>query len=281
MLAIVLALGASLSWGISDFLGGLKSRSLPLLTVLLVSQGAALLVLALVVIFIGEGPPGGSFLLYAGLAGVGEAVGVAALYRGLAVGVTSIVAPAAATAPVVPIAVGLALGEVPAPIQGVGMALAVVGITISVGRSDSSGVDRRLALASVAFGLLCALGFGAFYVAMDAASEGEIPWALLLARATAVSLFLVAMAATRSSLSLGRRDAAVVGSIGLLVIAADTMYATASTHGVLGVVAALSTLYPLVTIALARVYLDEEVGRRQQLGAATCVAGVVAIAAGV
>jgi uncharacterized membrane protein len=281
LLAVVLALGASLAWGVSDFLGGLKSRTLPLLSVLFVSQGAALIVLAAVVISVGEAPPGGSFLLYAALAGVSEAIGVAALYHGLAVGVTSIVAPTAATAPVVPIAVGLALGEVPAPIQGAGIALAVVGITISVGRSDPAGVERGVALASVGFGLLCALGFGGFYVAMDAASEGEIPWALLIARATAVALFVAAMALTRSRVAVGRRDLAVVASIGLLVIAADSMYATASTHGVLGVVAALSTLYPVVTIALARAYLNEAVDRRQQLGVATCLAGVVAISAGV
>jgi drug/metabolite transporter (DMT)-like permease len=169
---------------------------------------------------------------------------------------------------------------VPAPIQGAGIALAVLGITVSVSRSDTEGVPAGAVGPSVAFGLLCALGFGGFYVAMDAASEGEIPWALLIARATAVALFLAAIAATRSAVAVGRRDLVVVAAIGLLVIAADSMYATPSTHGVLGVVAALSTLYPIVAIALARVYLNEAVGSRQQVGAATCMAGVVAISAG-
>ena len=84
MLAIALALGSSLAYGVSDFLGGLKSRSLPLLAVLLVSQGTALVLLAGVVVPFGEGPPGGSFVLYAAIAGLSETVGVAALYRGLA-----------------------------------------------------------------------------------------------------------------------------------------------------------------------------------------------------
>jgi drug/metabolite transporter (DMT)-like permease len=279
VVAIALALGASLAWGVSDFLGGLKSRSLPLLSVLLVSQGTALILLTAIVASVGEGPPGASFLLFASLAGISEALGVAALYRGLAVGVTSIVAPAAATAPVVPIAVGIVLGEAPGPVQGAGIALAVIGIAITVCRSDPEALATHALVPSLAFGLLCALGFGGFYVAMDAASEGEIPWALLVARATAVLLFAIAVLLARASLAVERGDFVVVASIGMLVIAADAMYATASTHGILGVVAALSTLYPLVTIVLARAYLDEAISRRQWVGVATCLAGVVAVSA--
>jgi drug/metabolite transporter (DMT)-like permease len=281
LLAVALALGSSLAWGVSDFLGGLKSRSVPLLGVLLVSQGAALLLLGVIVVVAGEGPPGGSFLLFAVLAGVSEAIGVAALYRGLAVGVMSIVAPVAALAPVVPLGVGLALGEVPEPVQGFGIALAVLGITVTVCRSDATGPSGNLVGPSIVFGALCAFGFGGFYVAMDAASEGEIPWALLIARATAVALFVAAILVTRSAVAVRRQDVAIITSIGFLVIGADAMYATATTHGVLGVVAALSTLYPIVTIVLARIYLQEQVERRQQAGIALCLGGVVAISAGV
>jgi drug/metabolite transporter (DMT)-like permease len=281
MLAIVLALGASLAWGFSDFLGGLKSRQFPLFLVLLISQGAALAVLALVVIALGEPPPSGEFLLYAGLAGIAETIGVAALYRGLAVGVMSIVAPVAATAPVVPLIVGLALGELPATIQGAGIALAVVGIVLTACRSDSGDAPAQAVGPSILFGALCALGFGSFYVAMDAASEGEIQWALLIARGTSVAVFVAVIAFTRPSPAPARSDVPLIVLIGILIIAADAMYAIASTKGVLGVVAALSTLYPIVTIALARVYLRERVEPRQQLGIALSLTGVVAISAGV
>jgi drug/metabolite transporter (DMT)-like permease len=280
MLAIVLALGASLAWGVSDFLGGLKSRAFPLFVVLLISQGAALTVLVVIVIALGEPPPGGEFLLFAALAGIAETVGVAALYRGLAVGVMIIVAPIAATAPVVPLVVGIALGEMPGTIQAAGIALAVVGIVITACRSDSSEPGQRVG-PSVLFGALCALGFGSFYVAMDAASEGEIQWALLFARATAVVVFVVAVALTRPAPLPQGRELPVIALIGLLIIAADAMYATASTKGILGVVAALSTLYPIVTIALARVYLRERVEPRQRVGIALSLSGVVAISAGI
>jgi hypothetical protein len=79
----------------------------------------------------------------------------------------------------------------------------------------------------VAFGLLTAIGFGSFYVAMDAASEGEIPWALLVARLTAMSVFVAAAALlTRSLPTIGRADTGVVASFGVLIIIADSLYAT-------------------------------------------------------
>jgi drug/metabolite transporter (DMT)-like permease len=280
LLAIALALGSSLTYGLSDFLGGLKSRSLPLLGVLLVSQGAALVALSAFVIPFGEGPPEGSFLAYAAIAGLAECIGVAALYRGLSAGVMSIVAPVAATAPVVPVIVGIALGELPSAIQGGGIALAAVGIVLTACDAESGNLARPGVSASVVFGLLTALGFGSFYVAMDAASEGEIPWALLVARLTAVSIFVATALVARSSLTMKRSDLPVVVSIGVLIIAADSMYAAASTKGLLSVVAVLSSLYPIVTIALARVFIEERVERRQQIGIAMCLGGVVAIAAG-
>ena len=131
MLAVALALAASVAYGISDFLGGLTSRSVALLPVLLVSQGTALILLFMIVVSRGEGPPGGAFLLYGAIAGLSEMVGVAALYRGLAVGVMSIIAGVGATAPVVAVVVGIVLGELPTPIQGVGIVLAVSGIILT------------------------------------------------------------------------------------------------------------------------------------------------------
>jgi drug/metabolite transporter (DMT)-like permease len=157
--------------------------------------------------------------------------------------VVSIVAPVAATAPIVPLAVGIALGEVPGPIQCAGIALAVGGIVITVCRSNPRAAPGPAVGPSIALGLLCALGFGGFYVAMDGASEGEIPWALLIARATAVSLFVATAALTRSA------------------------------------PAVLSTMYPIVTVALARLYMHEPVDRRQGIGIAICICGMAAISA--
>jgi drug/metabolite transporter (DMT)-like permease len=280
MPAVALALASSLVYGLSDFLGGLKSRSTPLLGVLLVSQGAALALLAAFVLARGEGLPAGEYLGWAAAAGVAEAVGVAALYRGLAVGVMSVVAPVASTAPVVPIVAGIALGELPGAIQWAGIALAVTGIVIAASVSPGEGSTREAVRSGLVFGLLSALGFGAFYVALDAASEGDIPWALVIARLIAVALFVAAFAATRLTAAVRAADLPVLAAIGVLIIVADTLYAASSTKGVLGVVAVLSTLYPVVTIALARVFLGEKLERVQQIGIAIVLGGVIAISAG-
>jgi drug/metabolite transporter (DMT)-like permease len=276
--AIALALGSSLVYGVSDFLGGLKSRSLPLLSVLLVSQGSALMLLAGVVVVSGDAPPPGEFLAYAALAGLAEAVGVAAFYRGLAVGVMSIVSPIAATAPVVPVVAAIALGELPGTLQSIGLTLAVAGIAIISLESHQEASSRDLA-PSILFGILTALGFGGFLVAMDAASEGSVVWALLIARLTAVVAFSSVFLATRAQLGVRPREVPVLILIGALIIAADSLYATASTRGLLSVVAVLSSLYPVVTIVLARYYLQERLRRPQQIGATASIAGAVLISA--
>jgi drug/metabolite transporter (DMT)-like permease len=266
--------------------------------VLLISQGSALAVLALIVLGSGADPPSGSYLGYAALAGLSEAVGVAALYRGLAVGVMSVVAPVAATAPVVPLVVAIFLGELPAPIQGAGIVLALAGIAIiSWGkrpeeqppvrcppgevpgaRPDRWRVPPEVGT-SILFGLLTALGFGGFLVGMDAASEGSVPWALLVARLASVAAFTTAFLVRRSPLAVRSRELPVLVLIGLLIIGADSLYAVASTEGLLSVVVVLSSLYPAVTIALARVYLNERLQRLQQVGVAAVLVGAVAIAA--
>jgi len=276
MLAVVLALGSSLVYGVSDFLGGLKSRTLPLLSVLLVSQATALALLTLAwALFAGE-PPDGEHLAYALAAGLAETFAIAALYRGLAVGTMGIVAPIAACAPVVPVAAAAALGELPGSGQSAGIGLAVAGIVlISLERRPATG-GRPLG-PSIVYGLVTALGFGAFLATMDAASEGGVLWALLIARLVTIGIFGAAFAIRRAPLAIPKAELPTIALIGVLVLVADALYATATTEGLLSVVAVLGSLYPVVTIALAHVYLHERLGRIQKLGVAVTLIGATAI----
>ncbi|HYH31552.1 MAG TPA: hypothetical protein VD903_14300 [Pseudonocardia sp.] len=183
--AVGLALVAALGWGVADFLGGRRSRAFGLLPVLLGSQAAALVLLAVAVAALGVPPPESGHLLVAVGAGVSELVGVAALYRGTATGRVGVVAPVAAAAPVVPFAVATALGEVPAPVQVAGLAVATAGIVLAAAGPRAAGGG---APAAVAHGAVSAAGFGGFFVLMAAAGEGGVGWALLVARATAVAV---------------------------------------------------------------------------------------------
>jgi drug/metabolite transporter (DMT)-like permease len=281
MLAVLLALGASLGWGVSDFLGGRKARSAPLLSVLLVSQATALVVVAAFVAVRGVGPSDGRYLLWAAAAGAGEAVAIAALYRGLSVGTMSIVAPVAATAPVVPVAGGLVLGQVPGLSQGIGLGLAIVGLVITSCQPRSASAYTARIGSSVRYGLLAALGFGAFFLALDRASEDDIRWALLTARLTSVAIIstIVFIRGTRGHRPAVRRaDLPTIALIGVLIVAADSLYALATTRGLVGVVAVVGSLHTVVTMALARILLNERLARIQQIGIAASLCGVLALA---
>src|SRR5919107_6207641 len=145
MLAVVLALASSVSWGLSDFVGGLQSRRQALLTVLWVSQGAALLLLAAAV---AAGAPVGhdaAATLWAGASGLLGLSGLAAFYRALSIGTMSIVAPLSATGTVIPVLAGLAAGERPSALQAAGMALAAFGVVLAAREAPGEDAAARRA----------------------------------------------------------------------------------------------------------------------------------------
>jgi drug/metabolite transporter (DMT)-like permease len=250
-----------------------------MLTVLLVSQAMALLLLTAILISAGEGPPAARFVLYAVVAGLAEGLGVAALYRGLSVGTMSIVAPVSAVAPAVPLAAGLLLGEVPAPMQGAGLVLIVAGVILtSRQRAEGAAAHGKLA-ASILYGLVSALGFGIFFVAIGAASEGGIPWALFVARFSAVAALMIVVLASRSRPAVKSADLALLAAMGVLIVASDGMYAMATTLGLISVVAVVGALHTVVTVALARICLHEQLVGIQRLGVALSFCGVLIVSA--
>jgi drug/metabolite transporter (DMT)-like permease len=245
--------------------------------VLLVTQTTALVLLLAVVAAFAEPLPASRCLLYAAAAGVAEGVGVAALYRGLAVGTMSLVAPVASVAPALPLVAGWLLGEVPGPVQIVGLLLAVTGVVLTSCRARRPGQGPSKVASSAFYGLLSAAGFGVFFVALDIAAEASIPWALFVARFSAVLALFAFASSGRFRLVPGRADLPLLFAIGVVIVAADAMYATATTVGLLGIVAVVGALHTVVTIGLARVILKERIARWQQLGIVACVAGVLII----
>jgi drug/metabolite transporter (DMT)-like permease len=279
VLGPLLALAASLSWGVGDFLAGLAARRLPLLTVLVVSQAAGLVSIAVVVAARGEGAPAARYLGYAAVAGLAGAVGLAALYRGLAVGSMSVVAPISATAAVVPVAAGLVTGERPSALQGAGIGLALVGVVLA-SRDAGGGSRARGVAAGVGLALVAALSFGVLLVGLGAASDGDALWATLAMRTTSVGLLAVAALVLRPRMALGGRDVPALLAVGLLDTAGNALFALASTESLLSVAAVLAQIYPVVTVILARVVLGERIARPQQAGVLGALGGVTLITAG-
>jgi drug/metabolite transporter (DMT)-like permease len=256
----------------------LAARRIAVLTVIVVSQTVGLAGLAVWVWLAGEPFPGGLELLPAAGAGVAVLVGVAALYRGLAIGAMGIVAPISAVGPVVPLAVDAAQGTTPSAPQWLGIGLVLVGIA-TLSREPSPSGGRRLTTGA-GLAVVAALGFGLFIVGIDAASDESATWAVLAARCTAVPLAAVAALATSAVLRPPRRMWGVLVTVGLVDTFANVLVATATTYGAAGAVAVLSSLYPVVTMVLARIVLSERLSTQKRIGGVVALSGAAFVAAG-
>jgi len=281
MLALALALGASVAWGGSDFVAGLASRRMPLLAVLVGSQVAGLVLLLGLLAVTGEAPPPGGAVLAAAAAGVAELLGFAALYKGLAMGPMSVVAPISSAAALVPVTASVLTGARPSTAAAVGMGLVLIGAALACSEPESGGARHPGAiLPGAALAVLAALCFGAFFVGMDsAAHEAGAVWAVALNRATSVSVLVFAVALMRPRVGVGRTDLAAVASVGLLDAAANAMFAFALTEGLLSTVSVLGSLYPVTTVVLAVMVLDERIAPRQAAGVAMALAGIGLVSA--
>src|SRR5919204_2345409 len=156
MAAVLLALGASATWGLADFFGPLKGRTLGPLRVLVYAQLGGLAAIGLVVAARGRGPADPAALL-AVPAGISGTLGLYAYYRGMAVGAISVVAPIAGVSAVIPVAVGVASGDRPSPLTAIGIGCALAGVYLAAREPGREGA--RLA-AGVGLALLAAVGFG-------------------------------------------------------------------------------------------------------------------------
>src|SRR5262245_42915780 len=243
MAAVALGVAAALCWGCADFLGGIRTRRLTLATVLLVSQLTGLLAITIVVALVRPEAPGAGDLVPAVLAGLSQLVGIAALYRALAIGTMSVISPVSASgAAAVPVIVALAGGERPDGLQVAGMAAAFAGVFLAtrVERSADRAAHPREALALSA---VAALGFGGFYVGMDAAIDAADPfWALLGARAAAGLALVVVLAVLRPGIGGDRGLMPALALIGLLDVGANACFTLGADTGLLSVVAVLASL---------------------------------------
>lgn len=276
----MLALLGALSWGTGDFFGGLASRRAHVLTVLVLSQAVGLAGVAAWAVASGDSPPGLADVVPAVGAGMAGAAGLAALYRGMAIGAMGIVAPISALSPAVPLAVDLVRGDAPAAVQWAGIATALTGVVL-LARDPGGRTMRGTGLAAgVSLALVAALGFGLFVVGLDAASDGGATWAVVVARTSSTLVALCAVLLVSVPLRPPRRLLPAIAAVGVFDTTANALVAVATTYGSAGIVAVLSALYPLTTILLARVFLSERLDRPRRVGGALALAGAALVAIG-
>ena len=270
---LLLALGASLAWGVADFVGPLLARVEGTLRVLFWAQIGGVLAIALAVLIRGEGPAGPE-VLFAILASLGGMLGLFAYYRGIEVGAMSVVAPIAGVSAIIPVIFGIATGDDPSAPQVAGIACALAGVGLaSIEHHEGT---RRIAT-GVGLALLAALGFGFYFPWMHAAGKVDFWWASLVFRTTALVLLAVVVAARHTNLRLSRRNLAIAAAVGIGDTLGNVFFAASSSHGLISLTAVLASLYPVVTVLLAASVLHEKVAPTQKAGIVLTLTGVVLI----
>lgn len=283
------ALATSLLWGLADFGGGLLTRRIPALTVVVVSQATAAAVLGVIVIATGGWSEAGPQLWFAVAAGVVGPVAMLSFYKALALGPMGVVSPLGSLGVAVPVSVGIVVGERPGLLQFAGVGIAVMGVVLAGGpQLRGAPVQRRAALLT----LVAAFGFGSVMslIAEASTTVTGLFLALFVQRLTNLAVGGAALSASvrRGSRALPEEggSAAVLAAlpalalIGLADVAANGTYSVAAQHGPVTVSAVLASLYPVVTALAARGVLKERLRRVQAAGAGLALVGTVLLATG-
>ncbi|MFG2806051.1 EamA family transporter [Streptomyces massasporeus] len=280
------ALATSLLWGLADFGGGLLTRRTPALTVVVVSQSIAVVVLGAVVVATGGWSEAGPQLWFAVAAGLVGPVAMLAFYKALALGPMGVVSPLGSIGVAVPVGVGLMLGERPGLLQFTGILVAVAGVCLAGGPQFRGAPVQRQAIVLT---LLAAFGFGAVMALIAEASTTltGLFLALFVQRVTNVAAGGLALfvSVRRGAPALPAdgfpwRILPALAFVGLADVAANGTYSIAAQHGPVTVAAVLASLYPVVTAAAARGILRERLRAVQAAGAGLALVGTVLLASG-
>jgi drug/metabolite transporter (DMT)-like permease len=286
-MAYLLALGSAVLYGAGDFTGGLATRRAGTIPVVFLSQLSGLLMLALLLPLLPRSIPTRADLLWGVCAGLSGGIGVALLYRALAIGIMAVVAPTTAVCAVaIPVLVSVFLGERPLPLAVAGIALGIVSIVLvsrqqpSAGSKPPTQAGLRKQPTGIGTALVSGIAIGFFFLSLAQTQTESGMWPLLVARSTSVMLFGLLALATKQSLRMPARTLALAGVCGVMDMLANALYLLAAQQGPLSLVVTLSSLYPASTVLLARIVLSERLNRWQLTGVGCALAAVVLIVTG-
>lgn len=276
---VTLALASAAFYGAADFLGGIASKRADSVVVTFVAQAAGLVLLALLLPVLPSSSPVPGDYVWGVAAGVAGSAGVALLYRALAIGTMSIVAPITAVcAAAVPVLIALALGERPGILAGMGIVLTALAIMLlSRGQASETLTCVRWAKTSVGTALISGIAVGLFFLCLAQTSDDAGLWPLIAGRSVSVPLFGLMAARKPQSVRVELRVAMTAVGCGTVDMLANALYLIATRYGPMSLVATLASLYPASTVLLARVTLGERLSGSQALGVACALVAVVLI----
>ncbi len=284
MLAL-LALASSAVWGTSDFAGGWFTKRIAALRVVAISQlGGLVAMSAAMIVATATGHlaapawPAG-WPLYGVLSGVVGAVGLCSFYAALSSGTMGVVSPIAAIGAIVPVTLGLLTGDEIGLVVGIGLGLAILGAALASGPELSGEVSRRPVLLAV----VAAIGFGLSLFFLDRGSADDVVGTLWSMRVASVGVLATAWAMWPGGPPggcAGRRDLLPLFAVGLGDLGANALFAVSTAYGAVSVASVLGSLYPVMTLVLARFILHERLRAIQTLGVGCAILGVVLTSVG-
>src|SRR3954464_7737737 len=277
--AATLALMSAILYGAADFVGGLTSRRASTLSVVLVSQLSGVIVVLILLPLLPAASALRSDAVWGAGAGVAGGVGVALLYRALAIGTMSVVAPTTAVlAVIIPVVTSIALGERPGGLALAGIVMGVAAIAL-VSRQTGSATDPARP-SGIGTALVSGVAIGLFLLILAQTHRASGLWPLLTARGSSVTLFAMVALAGRRSLRMPLRLGAIAFGGGMLDMLANGLYLVASQLGPLSLMVTLCSLYPASTVLLARGVLGERLNAWQTAGVVAALIAVLLIVGG-
>jgi drug/metabolite transporter (DMT)-like permease len=295
VLAVVLALASAIGYGGSDFAAGLASRSAPVIQITLLASAVTVVFVAAALPFAASPGPSAAALAWGFGAGIGGTLGAFALYLGFRHAAFSVAAPLSAVASAgFSVLAGLLYGERPTALALTGIVLAlpaIVAVSVSAGGEEAEagaeeeGAEEEPAhagrqRAGVVYGLVAGAFFALLFIGLDRAGSGSGLWPVAAAAAGELAAALVAATAVRSFRLCGGRARLLAVITGVAGATGTILFFASTHHGFLAVTAVLTSLYPAVTIVLARVTLGERLTALRLGGLVTAGACVTLIALG-
>ena len=281
----LLALTSAVFYGTADFCGGITARRANTVATVFVSQLAGLIMILAVLPFLPKAVVSTSDWVWGVVAGLSGGIGVAVLYRALAIGTMAVVAPITAVcAAMIPVLVAFALGERLQALALLGIILAFVAIVLvsqapanTENESEIHASAKSRSSAGIGLALLAGVIVGLFFLSLARTSAAAGMWPLVAARITSVALFGLFALATGRSVRMDKTASGIAVTGGVLDMLANVLFMIAARIGPLSVVVTLASLYPAGTVILARFVLGERLTRTQAIGIFCALAAVVVI----
>lgn len=275
ILATGCGLASAAAFGAADFAGGMAAKRANALGTVVFAHGLGLVLMLVTAQAAGEALPAPRSLAWGAAAGGIGGLGLAALYRALAIGKMGIAAPLTAIlSAALPVLAGALTEGLPRTVQIAGFALALLAVWLISLPEGELGRPRGVGLA-----LLAGLGFGGFLVLIRHAGQETVFWPLAAARVASLAVMFSIILASRARWVPPRAAMPAVLVAGALDVFGNVLFMWAAQRGRLDVAAVLSSLYPAATVVLARLLLKERIGRVQAVGMMLALAAVPMIAA--